>query len=196
MSLQSRVYKQQPELFEHGKKQRKKAPEKKAEDSLNPEVAKLRRKMAKIEADVLFDRAEAEQAWNERLEGLRIEMAEEREHREAHKTNDSQKAKAPIEGESEQSQEEKTAEPAETQDPSEENEEGDLFGDIFSSNQEPLFPESAQVSEDKNSTSIIRDFGKWSGLSPRRILEETCRARFALIFPCPVLVLFFYHEYS
>lgn len=144
-------------------------------------MAKLRRKLAKIEADVLFDPAEAEQAWKERLEGLRIEMAEEREHQSARKTNDSQKPDALIEGESEQIQEEKAAEPEEPRDPSEENEEGDLFGDIFSADQEPLFPESAQIAEDKDSTSVIRDFGKWSGLSPRRILEETCRARFALV---------------
>ena len=189
LSLQSRVYRQQPGLFEQGKKQRKKAPGKSPMEESSPEVAKLRRKIAKIEADVLFDQVEAEEAWRGRLDELRMEVAEEREQRVAQKTSKVQKPNEALQGESELPLKGKDPEPVTNLNSSDENEETGLFGDIFSPEQGPLFTEPAQNTESSDSVNTLRDFGKWSGLSPRRVLEETCRARF-VVSPPPIFFMF------
>src|SRR5699024_8399879 len=56
-------------------------------------------------------------------------------------------------------------------------EQAGLFGEMFQ-REEPAL-EVGIITEELNAAALDhRDFGKWTGLSPRRILEETCKARY------------------
>jgi ATP-dependent RNA helicase DHX29 len=70
LELQTKLYSLQPDLFDRpgkGKKGRGAA----AGQSDDPEVAKLQRKIAKIERDVLFEAQEADYIWRGKLDELR-----------------------------------------------------------------------------------------------------------------------------
>lgn len=62
-------------------------------------------------------------------------------------------------------------------------EQADLFGDMFQREEPSL--EVGVITEELNAAAMDRrDFGKWTGLSPRRILEETCKARYEPPLSC------------
>lgn len=160
LELQTQLYTLQPDLFDRpgkGKKGRGAA----TGQSDDPEAAKLQRKIAKIERDVLFERREAEFIWKDKLEELRKDAAFLRQASERKK----QQEAPPVEEE----------DPNLTV-PSLEEMDGGLLGDMFQAEPEngSILGLAPPVVE---AAVTIRDFGKFSGLSPRRILEETCKAR-------------------
>ncbi|KAL4880475.1 P-loop containing nucleoside triphosphate hydrolase protein [Aspergillus karnatakaensis] len=150
LDLQTRLYNLQPDLYDKPKKGKK---GREPAGVTDPQAIKLQRKITAIENDVLFDRKEAEFFWREKLDELRKESAIFR------RTEATEK-------EPEKEPEPDTA-PLETD---------DLLGDMFQ-DEEPTL-ELGVITEELNKASItIRDFGKWTGLSPRRVLEEACKAR-------------------
>lgn len=159
LDLQTRLYGLQPDLFDRpgkGKKGRGAA----ASQSDDPEAAKLQRKIAKIERDVLFERREAEFIWKDKLEELRKDAAFLRQASDRKK----QQEAPPVE-----------EDPNLTVPSLEEMDDG-LLGDMFQA--EPEDGSILGLPPPVNQAAVtIRDFGKYSGLSPRRILEETCKAR-------------------
>jgi len=167
LDLQTRLYTLQPDLFDRpgkGKKGRGAAPG----QSEDPEAAKIQRKIAKIERDVLFERREAEYIWKDKLEELRKDAAFQRQASDRKKQQDA----PPVQEEEEEEEEQDLNLTV----PSLEEMDGGLLGDMFQAEPEdgsilglpPPVVEAAVT---------IRDFGKFTGLSPRRILEETCKAR-------------------
>ncbi|KAL2787443.1 P-loop containing nucleoside triphosphate hydrolase protein [Aspergillus keveii] len=157
LDLQTRLYTLRPEIFDKPKKGKKGREPTSAPD--DPQVSKLQRKISAIENDVLFDRKEAEYFWREKLDELRKEAAIFRR---------ADAEKEPVE--------KKEPEPEPDTAPTLEDGDGDLLGDMFQ-DEEPTL-ELGVITEELNKASItIRDFGKWTGLSPRRVLEEACKAR-------------------
>lgn len=170
LELQTRLYELRPELFDQPKKGKKGSRKSTATDSQDPQAAKVQRKIASIENDVLFDRHEAEYRWREKLDDLRKEAAF------ARRTEPEEKAPAEEVTEKEQSEEKKAELDGDAAPLDGIGEDADLLGDMFGS-EEPTM-ELGVITEELNKAAIeIRDFGKWSGLSPRRVLEETCKAR-------------------
>lgn len=171
MELQTKLYGLQPDLFDkprRGKKSGREAPE--TSDD-NPQVIKLQRKIASIENDVLFDRAEAEYRWKEKLDDLRKEAAFSRQTEPEKKTSSDA-------NENKELPEEKPEQDAPKEDV---DDAADLLGDMFQG-EEPIL-ETGIITEELNKAAVtIRDFGKWTGLNPRRVLEETCRARYGYRF--------------
>lgn len=168
LELQTRLYSLQPDLFDRpgkGKKGRGAA----ASQSDDPEVSKMQRKIAKIERDVLFERREAEYIWNGKLEELR---------------KDATFVRRPVDRKKEvPSQEDIQPDPV-LDDPAfsvptmEELDDGaGLLGEMFQD--EPDASESVLGLPPPvvDSKITVRDFGKWTGLSSRRVLEESCKAR-------------------
>ncbi|KAE8349994.1 P-loop containing nucleoside triphosphate hydrolase protein [Aspergillus coremiiformis] len=169
LELQTRLYHLQPEIFDKPKKGKKSVRGTIELDTNEPQVAKIRRKIAGIENDVLFDRPEAEYRWKEKLDDLRKEAAFLRQNpvnKHPHLEEPESKGRSEVKG-------------AETkmEVPSIDDEEtADLLGGMFQA-EEPVL-ETGVVLQELNKAAIkIRDFGKWTGLSPRRVLEDTCKAR-------------------
>ncbi|KAL6239206.1 hypothetical protein BDW75DRAFT_199177 [Aspergillus navahoensis] len=156
LDLQARLYNLCPEVFDKPKKGKKGHPAGEIDD---PQALKLQHKISSIEKDVLFDRKEAEYLWREKLDELRKEAAIFR--------------RIDVNAEKEKV-EKKELEPEIL--PALDDEAGDLLGDLFQ-DEEPTL-ELGVITEELNKASIAtRDFGKWTGLSPRRVLEEACKAR-------------------
>ncbi|KAJ5542979.1 Helicase C-terminal [Penicillium sp. DV-2018c] len=166
LGLQTQLYKLEPELFDRpgkGKKGRGGA----ANLSDDPEVSKLQRKIAKIERDVLFERREAEYIWDQKLDELRKDATFNRRPVDRKKKSPTETGGRPR------------PEISEEIDPSLLEIDGmeDALGDMFQT--EPEESESL-LNLPPPETKIaftIRDFGKLTGLSPRRVLEETCKSR-------------------
>ena len=123
-------------------------------------VARLDSKIARIKSDPLFDQDEADRQWTT----IKIELLREAANRRRLGIHEEVKRPKPNESSSATDEDE---------------EDGTMLGELFLS-----LPESTSngdgstVITNSVGTSIkVRDFGKWTGMSPRRILEETCRAR-------------------
>lgn len=169
IDLQTRLYTLKPEIFDRPKGGKKPSQ---PDPSKESKIQKIQRKISKVENDVLYDPRETEPLWRERLEQLRKEAVYTR-----HIARESA-ARPPPEPEKQEQSEEQKAEEANDKliaDIIGEDDNADILGDMFQT-EERLFdqpPDTAVV----DSTKTIRDFGTWAGLSPRRILEEACRAK-------------------
>jgi ATP-dependent RNA helicase DHX29 len=142
------------------------------EKELKPsQVSRLRRKIETIERDILFDHGKANAQLNEMLIQFRAGIPRGRAERRA--------TKPLVQDNLEETSSQDIAEHQETDlDPVEAGDAGgDLFGDMFTPAE--TFPakngQNAQNGED--GSMLLVDFGKWAGISPRRVLEDTCRAR-------------------
>ncbi|KAM5443922.1 putative RNA helicase [Microsporum ferrugineum] len=73
LALRSRLYELDPFMFNKtkSKKVAKQGSKQTQDQSRHPTVANIKRKLARIEQDILFDAHEAEERWAERLEELR-----------------------------------------------------------------------------------------------------------------------------
>jgi ATP-dependent RNA helicase DHX29 len=167
LSLQSQLYYLQPNLF-HRSSKLKKANENKYYHDPSPQIASIQQKISKIEKDVLFDHTEAERIWREKLISLNRESAFIM-HR------DRELSRLSTDDEDEERKMINELKP-EKQSPSANDESLGFFGNMFSDNSSTsgMIPESVP----HNGHILIRDFGHSSGLSPRRVLEECCKARY------------------
>ena len=143
-------------------------------------AARLQAKLSKIQNDVLFDAFAAEQQW----QAKRIIL--ERELAEAKKLAQSQNDESPSNEVAEPTQlnddvndeaERIAAEVLAEVDGSDDGIEG-LFASLPQSEVDPTTGQSQTIISSADGTkTVVRDFGKWTGISPRRALDEACRAR-------------------
>ncbi|EEQ27401.1 pre-mRNA-splicing factor ATP-dependent RNA helicase PRP22 [Microsporum canis CBS 113480] len=162
LALRSRLYELDPSMFNKtkSKKVAKQGSKQTQDQSRHPTVANIKRKLARIEQDILFDAHEAEERWAERLEELRHATGES-----LRKSLSSPKVIPNV------LDTELNETPA--KDTLSEEDEG-LFGEMFDSGindtkGQPLLGVT-------NTTIKLRDFGKSVGISPRKALEDACRA--------------------
>ncbi|KAJ6172383.1 Helicase C-terminal [Penicillium chermesinum] len=172
LDLQTKLYSLKPDYFDRPGKS-KKTRGSATIQSDDPEVTKLQHKIARIERDVLFERQEAEYIWKEKLEELRKDASF------ARRAGDRKK---------------ETITPAPVDEPSAEilddpllsvpsleemddgagllgamfQDEGDNTGSILE------FPPLLKI---QTRVSRFGISGSSTGLSPRRVLEENCKAR-------------------
>ena len=145
-------------------------------------IAKLEAKLLKIESDILFDKAAAEMKWkSERIVVERQMAAARKEARD----RAAQEAK-PVDqaGPAQSSDEDDVAAAAEQMaaDILAETDDDDGIAGLFDSlPQNEVDPNTGKAQTVINSPDgprlLIRDFGKWTGVDPRRVLEEACRSR-------------------
>lgn len=149
-------------------------------DSSDPELtkAKLEARLRRIENDVLFDSFLADQQW--RTQKLALEKDISSAKKEAAILR-AQESDAPSQAES----------PPNINDEAEriaaeilaEDDDG-ITGLFESLPQNEVDPTTGKTQTVVNSAdgirTVIRDFGKWTGVTPRRVLEEACRSRFVL----------------
>lgn len=169
VSLQSQILELQPCFSFHENKQSKNYNEK----NIRPirEVEKLLAKIQKIRSDVLFDEDEAFTQWASVRDQYAREVAERKKyHLDKEKHVDSAEFV------------ELSSREASFVEMRDDVEHFEMIGDLFSS-----LPEIASDPDTGASTLVsgahagqtvtIRGFEKWSGINPRRILEEACKAR-------------------
>ncbi len=136
-----------------------------------PQVAKLLAKVQKITSDILFDEDEACSRWTH----LRNEIVRESAERRKYHLDKGMNVDLATEAKA-SSRRTPIVEP-------EQDEEvfsmiGDLFSNLPDITSDPETGVSTLLSTDRvGQTVTIRDFGRWAGISPRRVLEEACKAR-------------------
>jgi ATP-dependent RNA helicase DHX29 len=145
-------------------------------------VAKLEAKIRKIESDVLFDKYEADQQWRVQRVDLERQLAAAKHNRQ-----DQAGENLTVEGEPElemtdvgdiSNEAERIAAEILAEASDEDNDIGGLFASLPQNEVDARTGESRTVVNSADGNQIvIRDFGKSTGISPRRALEEACRSR-------------------
>jgi ATP-dependent RNA helicase DHX29 len=192
LSFKLQLYELQPQLVHPFSRKNNKTklprPSHPADEDLPTQgIKRLLNKLKKIESDVLFDQHEADAQWTKK----RIEI--ERENKTRRKLG-----LQPIKirsvtglslgtvGEiSRAPHESKPASPNpvhECEDGSEDDDDIGILGELFTSSPETLVDPPTEtpgiiMNAAKGSKVTIREFGKWTGMSPRKVLEEACKAR-------------------
>lgn len=167
LSLKERIFQIDPtSLLEPNKSKRKAQSNKEARlaDSVDPRIEKLQARLDALTADILFDRQEAEISWTAKRTELMHEASMKKQLGIADSAstvnNGKPKARDPVSA----SKSEEETEIA--------------LGDFFEALPDPDSNVLPSQPEDQNAGPVeVRHFGKWSGITPRRILEESCKAR-------------------
>lgn len=133
-------------------------------------------KLERVEKDVLFDKYVAENQWRNKRITLEKEFAAAKAEQK--------KKEAPPEPAPSEEVDDVTAEAermaAEILAEDDDDEAlADLFASLPVNEVDPVTGKSNTVMNGADGSKItIRDFGKWTGVSPMRALEEACRSRF------------------
>ena len=135
--------------------------------------ASIERKLSKIRSDILFDQVEAEQEWTSIRAQLLKETAERRRWHVKEEVSGERISERPV-LEKDPVSDSPRSENIDLDD--------DMLGELFSSlNNAEVVPSKATphlTSTNTTGDSIKTiDFGSWSGGSPRRVLEDTCKAK-------------------
>ncbi|KAM5376829.1 hypothetical protein ACJZ2D_005316 [Fusarium nematophilum] len=144
-------------------------------------VAKLEAKIRKIESDVLFDTFEAQQRWKTDRINLEKQFATAKKELQTQ----AETAVTPEEPALEETTSDDVNDEAErvaaeilAEADDEDDDIGGLFESLPQNEVDATTGESRTVMNSADGGKIvIRDFGKWSGVNPRRALEEACRSR-------------------
>ncbi|KAH0563455.1 hypothetical protein GP486_001973 [Trichoglossum hirsutum] len=194
LSLKSQLYELQPHLVHpfSSKTNKSKLPRPSHlvdEDLPTQEIKRLLKKLKKIESDVLFDQHEADEQWaKRRIEIERKDKTRRKPWSQPIKIHSVTGLSLDATGEiSQTSHESVPASPAlvhECEDSSQDEDDYGIgmLGELLTSSPDTLVeprsePPGVVVNASKDPSVTIRDFGKWTGVSPRRVLEEACRAR-------------------
>ncbi|KAL9582317.1 MAG: hypothetical protein Q9212_003364 [Teloschistes hypoglaucus] len=140
-------------------------------EDVRSQVARIQRKLERLKGDILFDKSDAEHQWAERRNQLAKAAAERRRLRLDENTG--------LEASTARRHENTVAaaiQDGQSSDGSEDDDAAEALGDFFSGL--PDGPsDSPSAMSVTNSAAKLRDFGRWTGVSPRRTLEEACKAR-------------------
>ncbi|RMZ69396.1 hypothetical protein GMOD_00006195 [Pyrenophora seminiperda CCB06] len=141
-----------------------------------PAVRKLLSQLQKLTSDALFDEYQAEAQWPAKRNQIAQSQAEKRQQNGtqpviAQSQLEDAIVDPPVTDESE------APFPAPSKSANEGEEELDLLGGMFSA--VPDAEPTPEASNDGATTDnvVLRDFGKSSGMSPRKVLEEAVRSR-------------------
>ena len=186
--LQSRLYTLRPDLAEvlasgsTSKANNYNRRSARSLEGLTPRVAKLVERISQLQHDVLFDRDEAQNQWIDVRNKLAREAAERRmlkldddsiPVRNGESINQALGSRPKSEND-EHSKDETDEDPL------------DMLQGLFSevSVDRDIGDTITQTNDNHDTNMVIRDFGKPTGLRPRRVLEEACKARwFTPVFP-------------
>ncbi|PNY29573.1 ATP-dependent RNA helicase DHX29, partial [Tolypocladium capitatum] len=157
------------------------------EDDADMAIAKLEAKLNKIETDILFDKIMAEQKWKVERVVLERRLAATKRESQPATSREAKKSEQPADSESSDggdvaAEAERMAAEILAEDS---DSDGDLAGLFASLPQHEVDPTTGKtqtvVSSSDGTRFVLRDFGKWTGVSPRRVLEEACRSRDASV---------------
>ena len=177
VSVQTRIHLLRPDLTQmetrkdkRGKRGKQASHTNHTRREISPEVDRLLTKLNRLESDILFDQGEAYRRWTEARITLVKEAAEHKRldlDQYSPTTNNAVPPSTSNQNDHELSDNEDTSMIL-----------GDLFSSLPDTTTDPATGVTTLVDQSSNGISvIIRDFGKWNGVNPRRTFEETCKAR-------------------
>lgn len=143
-------------------------------------VAYLESKLKTIESDVLFDKFLAEQQWKKEKVVLekQLAMARKSAATDLNSPSQSEDPAPTLEADDDITA---IAEKMAQDLLAESNEEDDIAGLFESLPQSEVDPTTGKLQTVVNSSDgvklVIREFSKWTGINPKRILEDACRSR-------------------
>jgi ATP-dependent RNA helicase DHX29 len=148
---------------------------------VDPEVTKLQRKLQKIENDVLFDQYIADQQWEKQRIVLEREAAAERTAKSGGPPERIPHPAEVLEEPDDEISREAARIAAEVLEEDQSDDDAaiaELFASLPVTEVDPVTGKSSVVVNSSDGKKItIRDFGKSTGITPRRVLEEACKAR-------------------
>ncbi|KAI0473028.1 helicase associated domain-containing protein [Xylariaceae sp. FL0804] len=147
------------------------------DDTDAKEEARLLAKIDRIEQDVLFDKPLADHTWRaERIELEKIYGAQAKKI-EQDKVQAEDAAEGQSDNDSIGQQAERMAADILQGDEDDDETLADLFASLPVQETDASGKTSTVINGADGVKIVIRDFGKWSGVSPVRVLEEACRSR-------------------
>jgi ATP-dependent RNA helicase DHX29 len=149
----------------------------------DPETAKILGKIKRIEDDILFDQYVADQQWESKRIQLERDAAAHRSAPQSNQDADSQGSETLVDSADNVSKEAAKIGAALLEDTGGDDEVAlaNLFASLPVNEVDPLTGKSSTVVNGTNGVKVtIRDFGKWTGVNPTRVLGEACRARYVL----------------
>ncbi|KAH6842284.1 P-loop containing nucleoside triphosphate hydrolase protein [Chaetomium sp. MPI-CAGE-AT-0009] len=151
----------------------------KPDGSDDPEEALLLAKIARVEKDVLFDKYVAEQQWRNKRIALEKEYAAARAEEKKNETSAETPEETPApDGSSDVNAEAERIAAEILAEDDDDDALADLFATLPVSEVDPVTGKTNTVVNGADGSKlIIRDFGKWTGVTPMRALEEACRSR-------------------
>lgn len=180
LELKMRLYKRRPDLTLPNLRAAKALRAKAAaatDNGIDSATRRLLNRLKKIESDILFDQEEAEEKWV----ALRISLLKEDAARKKLGIGDESSSRPKIVNGA-RNPEAGLSEPiddiaaADNEDLSIDL--GDLFTGLPECKVDDATGLSGMVSTEADGKLVtVRNFGKWSGISPRRVFEEACKAR-------------------
>ena len=174
LAFKKQLYDLRPDLAETirkvAMKSSKRANTKAHTKDSDPRIAKLQRKLAEIESDILFDRDGAELQWVETQKDLAKEASERK--RLQLEDNKPRVGIPPLVPPDTPLSTDSGDTNADVDDLG-----VDMLADLFSGTDVQTQATSLQDAASDDKVMTIRDFGKFNGLKPRRVLEEACKAR-------------------
>ncbi len=179
LGVQRRLYEINPESFDLGRKMQRNGKNRAAavngnvDPNANPVIARLTAKLKKIKSDILFDEDEAKRRWAE----IQIDLAKDASDRKRSGIRDINDIEKPT------NRMEFTPDASNSGTPDNGEDTAGMLGELFStlpdSTTDPTTGISCMTtSESGGSTVKIRDFGRSTGMSPRRVFEEACKSRY------------------
>ncbi|KAM0220966.1 hypothetical protein ACHAQD_005722 [Fusarium lateritium] len=180
--LVSKYLETKAKLLEHERNHNRLDSSKAAASDEELAVAKLEAKIRKIESDVLFDKYEADQQWRTQRVDLERQFAAAKQEYQDHVdvNEDVEEELAPEESDDDINKEAERVAAEILAEANDEDEDGigGLFASLPQNEVDASTGESRTVvSSTDGKQIVIRDFGKTTGISPRRALEEACRSR-------------------
>lgn len=133
--------------------------------------------MQKLTSDTLFDEDEAEAQWPARRNQIAQNQAEKRKQNVI-QTQVPQGQKNDSSIQPAKSTETETPRATDSPNATEDEEDTDLLGEMFSAVPDPSPALEATSNGADPVHTAIRDFGKASGMSPRKVLDEFVRSRY------------------
>jgi ATP-dependent RNA helicase DHX29 len=187
LKIKGKLYEIDPSLVETAPRKQKGPKARKAnlaQPNQGPAVRKLLSQMQQINSDALFDEREAEAQWPAKRNQIAQDKANRRQVDDdriltPNKLEESSGASATLKLASQPDQTDLPVDSVDT------DEEADILGGMFSA-----IPDQPDSNQHESATGLaenikLRDFGKSSGLTPRRLLEEAVRSRSVMrCLPC------------
>ena len=177
----SRLYSVRPDIADllASKRNSRQITEDRRSAGLEPRMSKIIRKISRMYDDILFDSDQAQREWIDVRSNHARDAAERRKLQldsDIIRRKDGEGSNGVVHSDSKPKLMETY------QDNSEGEDEADLLGGLFTGLSELTTDNSneattIQTTNKDNDSIVIRDFGSSTGLKPRRVLEETCKAR-------------------
>ncbi|KAK2750718.1 hypothetical protein FQN57_002791 [Myotisia sp. PD_48] len=182
VALMTRLYELDPTIFRPGKNKKgsQQITAGKKDPQIDSKIARVKSKLARLEQDILLDRDEADAIWAETLTHLR--QGEVPWAKQKPVDSDAPLPVVPTVSITEAQPKDPITESSD--DVLETQEDAAMFGELFI---EPgsIVEDNTSASGSTNTVTTLRDFGKFVGINPGKVLEELCRTRdpnFKLLF--------------